>query len=130
MRLDIVTPEKQLLSEEVDRVQIPGMEGDMTVLGDHAPLVTTLRPGILTVHGGSAGGATDYIVTGGFAEISSAGTSVLAEHAVLKSDADREFFEAALADAKEELEKSTQETRTAAALRVNDMNELLSRHVA
>ncbi len=126
MRLDIVTPEKQLLSEEVDRVQLPGMDGDMTILGDHAPLVTTLRPGVITVEGGSVPG--EYVVTGGFAEISSEGTTILAEQAVPKAEATREMLEAALAEAREALERASQETRAAAAMRVNDIDGLLIRH--
>ena len=129
MRLDIVTPEKQLLSEEVKSVQLPGMDGDMTIMGTHAPMVTTLRPGVVIVE--SDGGKQEIVVTGGFAEISSEGTSILAELAVPKADLTGELVERAVKEAEEALElASTDPDKAAAALKINDMNELLARHSA
>ncbi|MEO9685256.1 MAG: F0F1 ATP synthase subunit epsilon [Tateyamaria sp.] len=84
MQFDLVSPEQALASMQASAVQIPGADGDMTVMADHAPTITTLRPGVLRVE---AGGAThEYVVTGGFAEISPQGVSVLAERAVAKAD--------------------------------------------
>ena len=60
-------------------MQIPGADGDMTAMADHAPTITTLRPGVLRVH---AGGTDEYVVSGGFAEITATGVSVLAEQAL------------------------------------------------
>ena len=77
MQFDLVSPERRLASLQVASVQIPGADGDMTAMPDHAPVITTLRPGVLSVDGPS--GTTEYLVTGGFAEISSEGASVLAE---------------------------------------------------
>jgi F-type H+-transporting ATPase subunit epsilon len=59
-------------------VQIPGADGDMTAMADHAPLITTLRPGVVTVQ--RRDGEEKFVVTGGFAEITPEGASVLAEH--------------------------------------------------
>ena len=70
-------PERRLASMEARAVRIPGTEGDMTAMPDHAPTITTLRPGILTVE--TASGSEEYLVTGGFAEIGAEGTTVLAE---------------------------------------------------
>ena len=129
MRLDIVTPEKQLLSEEVKSVQLPGMDGDMTIMGTHAPMVTTLRPGVVIVE--SDGGKQEIVVTGGFAEISSEGTSILAELAVPKADLTGELVERAVKEAEEALElASTDPDKAAAALKINDMKEVLARHSA
>ena len=75
MQFDLVSPERLLASLQVTSVQIPGADGDMTAMADHAPIITTLRPGILSVSGPS--GNSDYAVTGGFAEVSATGTSVL-----------------------------------------------------
>ncbi|MEO0914592.1 MAG: ATP synthase F1 subunit epsilon [Pseudomonadota bacterium] len=125
MHLDIVTPERQLLSAEVSMVQIPGMEGDMAVMGNHAPTVTTLRPGVLTVTGGD--GVQEFVVTGGFAEISGAGTSVLAEQAVPRADAGSEMFDALLGEAKAALETADDASKAAIAQRVNDITDLKSR---
>ncbi|MGL6181696.1 MAG: F0F1 ATP synthase subunit epsilon, partial [Aestuariivirga sp.] len=69
MQFDLVTPERKLASLKVREVRIPGADGDLTAMPDHAPLITTLRPGVLSVV--SAEGTQSYAVTGGFAEVSS-----------------------------------------------------------
>jgi len=84
MQFDLVSPERSLASMQATAVQLPGAEGDMTVMADHAPTITTLRPGLLKVE---AGGSThEFVVSGGFAEIGAQGISVLAERAVARSD--------------------------------------------
>ncbi|NCV17554.1 MAG: F0F1 ATP synthase subunit epsilon [Rhodobacteraceae bacterium] len=90
MQVDVVSPEKLLFSSEAVSVEIPGSDGDMTAMANHAPLITTLRPGILRVV--QEKGASEYVVTGGFAELGET-VSVLAEKAVLKADFDREMFD-------------------------------------
>ena len=84
MQFDLVSPERSLASMDANAVQIPGADGDMTVMQDHAPTITTLRPGVLKVEAGSD--THEYVVTGGFAEIGAQGVSVLAEQAVIKGD--------------------------------------------
>lgn len=84
---DLVSPEKLLFSGEVEQVDVPGAEGDFGVLAGHAPMVTTLRPGILTVKG--AGGEQKIVVLGGFAEVSAEGLTVLADTADPVADIDR-----------------------------------------
>ncbi|AXI45353.1 ATP synthase F1 subunit epsilon [Sulfitobacter sp. SK012] len=84
MQFDLVSPERQLASLQVTAVQIPGADGDMTAMAGHAPTITTLRPGVLKVEGPD--GAAEYVVTGGFAEISGTGVTVLAERAVPRAD--------------------------------------------
>ncbi len=79
MQFDLVSPERKLASGQVRAVQIPAAEGDMTAMADHAATITTLRPGILISE--APEGETRFVVTGGFAEISPQGTSVLAERA-------------------------------------------------
>ena len=84
---ELVSPEKLLFSGEGEQVDVPGIEGDFGVLAEHAPMVTTLRPGILTVHG--AGGEQKIVVLGGFAEVSADGLTVLADVAEAVEDIDR-----------------------------------------
>ena len=84
---ELVSPQKLLFSGDVEQVDVPGAEGEFGVLADHAPMVTTLRPGILTVYG--AGGAQKIVVLGGFAEVSAAGLTVLADVAEAVEDFDR-----------------------------------------
>jgi F-type H+-transporting ATPase subunit epsilon len=83
---ELVSPEKLLFSGDVEQVDVPGAEGDFGVLAGHAPMVTTLRPGILTVH--AAGGEQKMVVLGGFAEVSEAGLTILADLAEKASELD------------------------------------------
>ena len=89
---DLVSPEKIAFSGEVEQVDVPGTEGDFGVLAGHAPVVATIRPGILTVMAG--GTQQKIIVLGGLAEVSAKGLTVLADVATSLQDLDR----AALAD--------------------------------
>ncbi|QIE45473.1 F0F1 ATP synthase subunit epsilon [Pseudohalocynthiibacter aestuariivivens] len=104
VQFDLVSPERLLASVEATEVQIPGAEGDMTAMADHAPLITTLRPGIVRVTGGD--GAGEYIVTGGFAEINATGVSVLAERAVARADVTQEDYDVMVSAAKAALKKA------------------------
>jgi len=90
MQFDLVSPERSLASLEVTQVQIPGADGDMTAMANHAPLITTLRPGLLTVSGPQ--GETKYVGTGGFAQIGAEGTTVLAERAVNAAEITEEVY--------------------------------------
>ena len=84
---ELVSPEKLLFSGDVEQVDVPGAEGDFGVLAGHAPYVSTLRPGILTVRGTS--GEQKIVVLGGFAEVSAKGLTVLADTADSLADFDR-----------------------------------------
>jgi F-type H+-transporting ATPase subunit epsilon len=99
-QFDLVSPEKLLFSEAVDQVDVPGSEGDFGVLAGHAPLVSTLRPGILTVYRG--GNALRVVVNGGFAEVNPAGLTVLADLAVPLEDFDREVLAGIIKDIEED----------------------------
>jgi F-type H+-transporting ATPase subunit epsilon len=87
---DLVSPEKLAFSGEVDQVDVPGIEGDFGVLAGHAPVVATIRPGILTVTTG--GTQQKIIVLGGLAEVSEKGLTVLADVATSLQELDREAF--------------------------------------
>lgn len=98
MQFDLVSPERRLASGQVASVQIPGTDGEMTAMPDHAPTITTLRPGILTVEGPD--GQSQYVVTGGFAEITPKGVSVLAERALAREDMTQETMDEIMEEAK------------------------------
>ncbi|MCA0871568.1 F0F1 ATP synthase subunit epsilon [Seohaeicola saemankumensis] len=98
MQFDLVSPERSLASLKVSAVQIPGADGDMTAMPDHAPTITTLRPGILKIDGPE--GTAEYVVTGGFAEITGGAMSVLAEKAIPVAEMTRDQHEALVADAR------------------------------
>jgi F-type H+-transporting ATPase subunit epsilon len=91
LQFDLVSPERKLASFAANSVEIPGSEGDFTAMPDHAPFLTTLRPGILKVTSGSD--VTEYVVTGGFVEVSSTSASVLAEQAMTKSEVNAETIQ-------------------------------------
>jgi len=86
-QFDLVSPERMVFSGEVEQVDIPGTEGDFGVLAGHAPLVSTIRPGIMTVF--SAGKQEKIVVLGGLAEVSAKGLTVLADVATSVSDLDK-----------------------------------------
>jgi len=99
---ELVSPERLLLSEEVDMVVVPGEEGDFGVLVRHAPLISTLRPGVIKVHDG--GSVTERIfVAGGFAEVTPQRCTVLAEEAMPVGEIDRAKAEQRLSDARDDL---------------------------
>ena len=124
MQFDLVSPERKLASVEATSVNIPGMEGDMTAMPNHAALLTTLRPGVVTVNNGAE--VTEYFVTGGFAEVTAEGTSVLAEKAMPREEVNAEVMADVLAAAEATLEAATDETITMAALRLNDVKTLMT----
>jgi F-type H+-transporting ATPase subunit epsilon len=97
VQFDLVSPERRLASFPATEVQIPGAMGDMTAMEGHAATITSLRPGVLRVVG--ADGVKSYIVTGGFAEISASGVSVLAEQAVPLSELTPAALDALVSDA-------------------------------
>ncbi len=124
MQFDLVSPERRLASLQATEVQIPGADGDLTAMADHAPLITTLRPGILRVV--SAESTTDYVVTGGFAEITPAGTSVLAEKAMPLDEAKGDVIDGMIADAREAASTATGEAKDVADKLVADLEALQS----
>ena len=91
MEFDLVSPEKSLASLKVSAIDLPGSEGDMTAMPDHAALLTTLRPGLIRAHVDS--GVEEFVVTGGFAEINDDKVIVLAERVFRKEDATRELVD-------------------------------------
>jgi F-type H+-transporting ATPase subunit epsilon len=127
VQFDLVSPERRLASVEASEVQIPGADGDMTVMAGHAPTITTLRPGLLrVVH---SGGADEYVVSGGFAEITAAGVSVLAEQALPRAEMTQEVYDAMIAEAKAAM-KSAEEVFKNEPGPVDDAAKLISDMVA
>ena len=102
VNFELVSPQRLLLSEEVDMVILPGAEGDIGVLADHAPVISTVRPGVITVYQGTS--VSDRIfVAGGFAEVTPERCTVLAEEAERLDDIDRAAVETDLQNAIEDI---------------------------
>ncbi len=104
LHFELVSPQKLVFSGEVEQVDVPGAEGDLGVLAGHAPFVTTLRPGILTVFSG--GNAHRIVVLGGFAEVSAAGLTVLADVAESVEDFDRAVIAAQIGELEQRVAKT------------------------
>ena len=105
LHFEFVSPESVLFSGEVDQVDLPGAEGDLGILADHAPMVTTLRPGIVTIFLGSA--REPVVITGGFAEVGPGGLTILADRAVARADFDMATLAAEIKDAEEDVADAT-----------------------
>ncbi len=125
IKIEIVAPERLLLSTEASSVTVPGAEGYFSVLGEHAPVITSLKPGYITVH---ANGSTEvYYVRGGFAEISAKGVTILAEQALPMGEFDRAHVDEALAEARATLEAaSTDEHRSEAEQMVMSLENFIN----
>jgi F-type H+-transporting ATPase subunit epsilon len=104
LHFEFVSPESVLFSGDVDQVDLPGSEGDMGILAGHAPLVTTLRPGIVTIFNGTT--RVPVVVIGGFAEVSPAGLTALADRAVARDGFDMAALAAEIKDAEEDIADS------------------------
>ena len=85
-KVSLVSPEKLLFTDQVDQVDLPGLEGDLGVLAGHAPIVAMLRPGIVTAIAGSV--RDRFVVFGGLAEFSKEELTILAESASSVDDFD------------------------------------------
>ncbi len=114
IEFELVSPERLLLSEQVEMVVIPGAEGDFGVLVKHTPMISAVRPGVIAVHDGGAV-KERLFVAGGFAEVTSARCTVLAEQAMPVSEIDPAAAEQQLKDAREDLEDATDEAGRKAA---------------
>ena len=109
LHLEFISPESVLFSGDVDQVDLPGAEGDMGILAGHAPLVTTLRPGVVTIFRGGAREAV--VVTGGFAEVGPGGLTVLADRAMAREDFDTATLATEIKDTEEDVADATSETQ-------------------
>ena len=104
LKLSLVTPEKQVVNEEVEQVNVPGSEGDLGILYDHAPLITNLRPGNLSYEKGNV--TTELIVSHGYMEVTDNRVIILAETAEFLHEVDRDRAEKARSRAEAILLKS------------------------
>jgi len=101
-KFELVSPERLLVSEDVESVIIPGTDGEMTVMARHAPVMSTIKPGVVTVRPVS-GAEQRYAVFGGFADILPDGCTLLAESAVAVQDIDRNDLARRIGEAKEDV---------------------------
>ncbi|MEO1137381.1 MAG: F0F1 ATP synthase subunit epsilon [Pseudomonadota bacterium] len=124
LNFNLVSPEKEVMSADVDQVDIPGTEGLIGVLANHAPFLTTLAPGVVRVFDGGA--ETRVFVGGGFAEITPEGLTILAEEAIKVADLDREEIARRIKECEEDLSDTDTlpETRRNAEIEMRHLKEL------
>ncbi len=112
VEFELVSPEKLLTAQLVDMVVVPGTEGDFGVLAGHAPLISTVRPGVIDVYEGDR--VVDRIfVAGGFAEVTATRCTVLAEQAVALAEIDRGKAEQDVKDLSEDLDDAKDDAERA-----------------
>lgn len=122
LNFELVSPERVLFSGEVDMVVLPATEGEMTVLGGHAPTMTALTTGYLTMV--IAGKPTRMLVLGGFADISADGLTVLAQRALKEDELTAEVWEKELASARQaQAEARDDDARLAAEMALSRLEE-------
>lgn len=123
LHFSLVSPERQLMSQDVDEVDIPGAEGWIGVLPNHAPLMTTLAPGMVRIKTG--GDEQRIFVRGGFAEISASGLTILAEEAMPAAELDAAAIAQRMKNAEEDLsDADTDEKKLAAQQSLDRLKEL------
>lgn len=121
---ELVSPEKLLFTGDVEAVVVPGTEGEFTVLKDHAPVMSVLKPGIVVIDA-TATAKTRLFVRGGFADVSPNGLTILAEYAIPLEDLDAARLDADLKNAEDDLaDAKDDEARRRAAEKRDQLNEL------
>ena len=125
VEFELVTPERLVISRGVDMVVVPGTEGDFGVLPGHTPMISTVRPGIVNVYEGREI-VERMFVAGGFAEVTAARCTVLADRAVAVDELDRAAAEQTLKDAREDLaDAKTDDERREAEKQIAICEEIL-----
>jgi F-type H+-transporting ATPase subunit epsilon len=123
-QFDLVSPESRLASGQAKAVRLPGADGDMTAMPDHAPTVTTLRPGTIVVEM-EDGGEQKFVVLGGFAQITAESATVLADEAMRKTDVSSELLQQRIKEAQEAQAAKEGPDADVAAKLVADLEHLL-----
>ena len=115
---ELVSPERLLFSGEVEEVIAPGVEGEFTVLKDHAPFMTTLKPGWVRIRG--AGKDQNLFVRGGFADVAPSSCTILADHALPEAEVDASRIDADIAEADKAIEAAKGEETQRSAIEHRD----------
>ena len=122
VEFELVSPEKLLLSKSVDMVVVPGEDGDFGVLPRHAPMISTVRPGVIAIYSGKEISERIF-VAGGFAEVTTERCTVLAEIAQPVSELDKATVQQQLQDAKEDYSDAKDDAGRDAASKQIELSE-------
>lgn len=124
LHFELVSPEALLMSESVDMVTVPGSDGEFGVLAGHAPLISTLKPGVVSIVG-ATDGPDKIFVRGGFAEVTPAGLTVLAEEAIPLDELDAAALDQQIKDAEEDVaDAKSDETRRLAQEQLDHLRQI------
>lgn len=122
---ELVSPEKLVISEEVQHVVVPGTEGEFGVLAHHAPFMSTLRPGVVKVYKTDGGEPEKLFVRGGFADVNPKGLTILADEAIPLAELDISRIDVMITDAEEDLAEATVESKKLQAeLRLSHLKQM------
>jgi len=124
---ELVSPERLLMDMAVSAVRVPGAEGDFMVLPNHAPVMSTIRPGVLDVYEGEGKTPEQVFVRGGFAEVTPGTLVILAEEAVPVKELNKSNLKQKITNAREDLEDAkTDEDKRKAQEAIARLTELLA----
>lgn len=124
LTFSLVSPERELFSGQVDQVDLPGTEGNLGILPDHAPLMAAIRTGAITVY--ADGKEEQFFVQGGFADVTPSGLTVLAELATPLADVNRDELKAEIDKARAQLETMKDEGALAHQQHIDGLEALFS----
>jgi F-type H+-transporting ATPase subunit epsilon len=122
-KFELVSPERLLVSGNVEQVLVPGAEGDMTMLAKHTPVLTTLRPGLLDI-GFPGGKEQRFFIRGGFAEVNPAGLTVLAETAIDLDELKADQLAQAIQDAEEDVADLSDDAKDRAQTKLEHLRQV------
>src|ERR1700744_3906904 len=124
-QFELVTPEKLLFSGPVESVVVPGTEGDFEVLAMHAPVMSTIRPGVIVVRETPNGPSQRLFVRGGFADVNPQGLTILAEQAIAIEDLTADRLQIEIVAVEQEVTIATGDVAKASAdMRLGQMRDL------
>lgn len=113
LHFEIVSPERLLKDAQVAMVVVPGAEGEFTALPAHAPMMSTLKPGVVQVFEAEDGALEELFVKGGLAQISADGLTILAEEALALDSVDAAELDQKIADTREDLDDAKDDVERA-----------------
>ena len=110
-KLEFVTPEKQILSDDVEQVILPGTEGEFTILANHSPIISSLRPGFIKIFNGEVNESIDYFVTEGFVDMTSTELTILAQESIERGNLDKPKVNSFIESYKNQINKTNDEEK-------------------
>ena len=122
---ELVSPAKLLFEGAVESVVVPGLEGDMTIMANHAALMTSLRPGVVTIGDGKT--SKRLFVRGGFADVNASGLTILAEQAIPVEELNADTIANEMKNAEEDLrDAKTDEAKRLAAEKLGSLKDVMA----